>query len=65
VSYLNPKLSLFSSEILSITLINNKIPDNMYLVLGNKIREEDSFDSRYFGYISKEQIIGKVVKISK
>ena len=54
-----------AKRILSIPLINNKIPDNMYLVLGNKIREEDSFDSRYFGYISKEQIIGKVVKISK
>ena len=73
-AYINGKL-LVNSEgkpyifserarrILSIPLINNKILDGTYLVLGNKIREEESFDSRYFGYISKDQIVGKVVKI--
>ena len=37
----------------------DKIPDNMYLVLGdNRIA---SLDSRSFGLIKKEDIIGRVV----
>lgn len=35
----------------------DKIPDNMYLVLGDN--RENSLDSRTYGLISKEQIIGK------
>jgi signal peptidase I len=51
-----------AKKILSAPLINHKIPNNMYLVLGDKIYEKDSFDSRSFGYISEDQIIGKIVK---
>ena len=49
-------------KVLTIPLINGRVPENMYLVLGNRISEVLSFDSRYFGYVSREQIIGKVVK---
>ena len=48
-----------SKRILSIPLKNGKIPENMYLVLGEEAKS--SFDSREFGYLSKEHILGKVV----
>lgn len=38
---------------------HEKIPDNMYLVLGDN--REDSYDSREFGLIKKEDIIGKCI----
>jgi len=53
-----------SEIILSIPLIDHKIPNNMYLVLGDRINESLSFDSRAFGYVEKNQIIGKVEILS-
>jgi len=38
-----------------------QVPKDCYFVLGDNI--EDSMDSRYFGAVLKEDIIGKVVKI--
>lgn len=48
-----------SKRILTAPLKNGKIPENMYLVLGEEAK--NSFDSREFGYLSKEHILGKVV----
>ena len=48
-------------KVLSIPLNNYQIPRNGYLVLGDNV-SESTFDSRQFGYISEDQIIGKVSK---
>ncbi len=50
-----------AKKILSIPLQNGKIPANSFLVLGEEVNEEDSFDSRFFGYISRGHIVGKVL----
>jgi len=55
------KLNSVQQKILSIPLVDNQIPRNGYLVLGDDI-ESSTFDSRQFGYINKGQIIGKVNK---
>ncbi|HOI60257.1 MAG TPA: signal peptidase I [Candidatus Pacearchaeota archaeon] len=48
-------------KILSIPLVDDQIPRNGYLVLGDNTGSS-TFDSRQFGYINKSQIIGKVNK---
>lgn len=53
--YINTKTDDFSLKDLEY----NTIPDDMYLVLGDN--RENSLDSRNFGLIKKEQVIGKVV----
>lgn len=53
------KLNSSQEKILSIPLTNNQIPRNGYLVLGDNT-SSSTFDSRQFGYINKDQIIGKV-----
>ena len=55
------KLNSLQQKILSIPLVDNQIPRNGYLVLGDDT-ESSTFDSRQFGYINKDQIIGKVNK---
>ena len=54
-------LNKIEESILIKPLQSNQIPRNGYLVLGDNV-SEDTFDSRKFGYISKDQIIGKVKK---
>jgi len=53
------KLNFSQEKILTIPLEDNKIPRNGYLVLGDNV-SNGTFDSRQFGYINKDQIIGKV-----
>lgn len=48
-------------RILSIPLENNIMPKNSYLVLGDNT-DTSTFDSRQFSFISKKQIIGRVIK---
>lgn len=48
-------------KMLSIPLEDKIIPKNSYLVLGDNINKS-TFDSRKFSFISKQQIIGKVIK---
>jgi len=55
------KLNSVQQKILSIPLVDNQIPRNGYLVLGDDI-DSKTFDSRQFGYINKDQVIGKVNK---
>lgn len=55
------KLNSSQQKILSIPLVDNQIPRNGYLVLGDNV-SNGTFDSRQFGYINKSQIIGKVNK---
>jgi signal peptidase I len=55
------KLNSFQQKILSVPLVDSQIPRNGYLVLGDNI-DSKTFDSRQFGYINKDQIIGKVNK---
>jgi signal peptidase I len=55
------KLNSSQQKILSIPLVDNQIPRNGYLVLGDNV-SNGTFDSRQFGYINKDQIIGKVNK---
>ncbi len=55
------KLNSSQQKILSIPLVDNQIPRNGYLVLGDNTGSS-TFDSRQFGYINKSQIIGKVNK---
>lgn len=49
-----------SKKILEIPLQDNKIPQNRFFVLAEKI-SSSNFDSRDFGYIEKEHIIGRVL----
>lgn len=42
-------------------LINQQIADGYYLVL-SETTNPSSFDSRYFGYLEKTHILGKVIK---
>ena len=42
----------------NFNLKENTIPHNHYFVYSN---HKDSYDSRYFGYVSRNQIIGHVV----
>lgn len=55
------KLTSNQIKLLSIPLISNILPKNSYLVLGDNTSSQ-VFDSRQFGYISIEQIQGRVVK---
>jgi len=55
------KLNSVQQKILSIPLVDNQIPRNGYLVLGDDI-DSKTFDSRQFGYINKDQVIGKINK---
>ncbi len=52
-------------KILSIPLEGGKIPSNNFMVLGEEVSEEKSFDSRSFGYITKEQMIGRVLSLKE
>ena len=47
-------------QFLPVKNMNNIIPDNNYFVIGSS---KHSYDSRYFGFITKEQIIGKAWRI--
>jgi len=55
------KVSASQEKVLTVPLVNSQIPRNGYLVLGDNV-SESTFDSRQFGFISKDQIIGKVNK---
>ncbi|MCS7093758.1 MAG: S26 family signal peptidase [Candidatus Aenigmarchaeota archaeon] len=44
-------------------LEDGRIPNDKLLVLGEDVR--DSFDSRFFGYISKDRLIGKIIPMEK
>ncbi len=52
-------------KILSIPLEDGKIPPNNFMVLGEEVSEEKSFDSRSFGYITKEQMVGRVLSLKE
>jgi len=51
--------STSQQNILKIPLNESSIPRNGYFILGDSLNS-GTFDSRQFGYISKDQIIGKV-----
>jgi signal peptidase I len=44
----------------SFFIFKGKVPDGKYFVVGI---HPDSYDSRYWGFVDKEQIIGRVKKI--
>ena len=46
--------------LLSKPLNSGRIPSNKYLVLGDNTNP-DVLDSRIFGYVEREQIVGKVI----
>lgn len=49
--------------LLTKPLAENKIPENYFLVLSD--RENPTFDSRTFGFLAKEHILGKVISKTK
>lgn len=49
------------ANLLTKPLINQRIPEGYYLVLAEDT-SQNAFDSRYFGYIEKTHIKGKVIK---
>ncbi|MFA7141969.1 MAG: signal peptidase I [Candidatus Paceibacterota bacterium] len=55
------KVDSIKEKILTIPLVNQQIPRNGYLVLGDNV-DVSVFDSRQYGFINKSQIIGKIKK---
>ena len=55
------KVENIKEKILTIPLVNQQIPRNGYLVLGDNV-DVSVFDSRQYGFINKSQIIGKIKK---
>lgn len=58
--YINNKLYKEALNI-GFSEINISIKDNQYFVLGDNVNNSE--DSRYFGPVEDEQVIGKVIRI--
>jgi signal peptidase I len=55
----NYKLNSKAKTLLFAPLVDNKIPKNGYLVLGDDV-SSDSFDSRQYGFVDDDHIISKI-----
>ncbi len=53
-------VKLFNSLATNTSICERVVPEDSYFVIGTN---KDSYDSRYFGFVSKEKIVSKVIPL--